>query len=410
MENKTILFLTPRMGIGGAQRYVIEKAKWLHNHNYKVIVCSEDGIWSKKLKDLGIEHIALEWINENPYILDYEIFIERLMTINAIMENNNVDIIEANQLFPAVYAYNLVKITHKPLLLNTLSELSFLNSRNIELLVKMNSLGLYFNLGKESNAILEQKNGIKLENCVNIPIPVSTHELKLSRGEYILTVARFAEEKRYVEYLMKDYVYFINSNKLENYDLLVVGDGKLYRKFEKLSKRLNRKIKTNCRILLLGNKVDDELSNLYKDCDIYVGMGTTLISAASFSKPAIIATFPPYDISKAFGYFGATSSGTSYGQVTDIMERKSYAHYLERVYFDQDYYEKVSLEGYNLVKNTYDIDIVMRRWVEVYQYFIGMRIDYTTEKVIFEPIRMNVLRIIFEIKYILKKLESLIKE
>lgn len=47
-DYKTILFLTPRMSIGGAQRYVIEKAKWLTSNKYNIIVCSEDGVWVHK--------------------------------------------------------------------------------------------------------------------------------------------------------------------------------------------------------------------------------------------------------------------------------------------------------------------------------------------------------------------------
>ena len=177
MNQRTILFLTPRMGIGGAQRYVIEKAKWLKENNYNVIVCSEEGIWTKKLNDAGIRHISLEWINDNPYLLDYEIFIQRLMLINEIIEREGVDIIEANQLFPAIYTYNLVKINHLPMILNTLSELSFLDSRNIRFLLEMQKLGLYFNLGKESNAVIENCNKVILDKCINIPIPIALQKI-----------------------------------------------------------------------------------------------------------------------------------------------------------------------------------------------------------------------------------------
>jgi hypothetical protein len=46
---ETIAFFTPRMVVGGAEMYVINKSNWLINRGYNVLVLSEEGQWVDKL-------------------------------------------------------------------------------------------------------------------------------------------------------------------------------------------------------------------------------------------------------------------------------------------------------------------------------------------------------------------------
>lgn len=398
----SILFMTPRMGIGGAQRYVIQKASWLKKKGLHVVVCSEEGEWVSELQNEGITHYSLSWINEDPYLIDYEELTNRLKAINDIIKAENINLIEANQLFPAVYSYHLGKIIKIPVIMNVLSELSFLNPRNKQLLIEMDRNGLYFNLGKESNKTLEKKNQIRLEKCVNLPIPIDVPKMKISRGRYLLTVARFAKEKRYIQYLMEDYVEFIIRNNINNYDFKIVGDGPLNNKYRKIANRLNKKIKRfDCKIDLLGNKVGEDLKDLYKFCDIYVGMGTTLLSAASFCKPAIIATFPPFDIKQGYGYFGFLEGNTSFGQVSDDLKKESYKKLVEKVFFNADLYENVVTKGYQLIKSEYEINVIMNKWLSIYETLKNSEIQYSNNKTIKESLRVHLLRIYMETKKII---------
>lgn len=397
-EKMSVLFMTPRMGIGGAQRYVIAKATWLHEFGHKVVVCSEEGEWVYKLTEQGISHYALPWITEDPYLIDYEELTNRLKKINQIVNEEEIDFIEANQLHPAVYAYHLGKITNIPVIFNVLSELSFLNTRNKQFLIEMNKQNLYFNLGKESNRILEKKNNIDLSNCINLPIPIENPTLNIRRGDYLLTVARFAREKRYIQFLMKDYVEFIIENNVHGYDFKIVGNGPLFKRYRRLSNKLNNSIKKfDSKIELLGYRVDDELEKLYENCDIYVGMGTTLLSAAAHSKPAIIATFPPFDISEGYGYFGEIEGNTSFGQISEEMQKRPYKNLIKDVFFDSDNYKMVAKRSYSITKEEYDIDNIMKKWISIYKDVKNKSVIYSENKIINESLRVYALRCFGEV-------------
>ena len=125
---KNILFITPKFIIGGAERYILVKSQWLVENGYNVTVASEGGVWENKLQDIGVRHYKLDWINKNPKTSSYEDNIKRLSELYNIIRENSIEIVEANQLYPAIYVYYLSKITHIKFLVNVLSELSFIDN------------------------------------------------------------------------------------------------------------------------------------------------------------------------------------------------------------------------------------------------------------------------------------------
>lgn len=366
---KNILFLTPRFIVGGAERYILVKSKWLVQHGYNVIVASEGGVWESKLKDIGVIHYKLDWINKNPKTSSYEDNIKRLAELNNIIRENNIEIIEANQLYPAIYVYYLSKITNVKFLVNVLSEISFLDNRNIEFIKELNDRNLYYNIADSCNGEIERANNVKFDRCVSLPIPMEIDsDIKIANGKYILTVCRMAKEKMYVKYLIKDFKKLCLENELKNYNLIIVGDGPLYKEVEKMAISSNGELQSNnCKIIMNGTVTGDDLEELYKNCDIYVGMGTTLLSAASYKKPSIIATFYPNDITEAYGYFGQEYEGISIGQIVNGMKKDSYSNYIVQLLRNNDLYKDIAIKGYNLVNDNFELNVVMNKWINEYE-------------------------------------------
>ena len=61
MTKKKIMFVIWSLGLGGAERVVINLAKYINHERFEVFVCCLDdaGEFSSELEDLGIKVIAL---------------------------------------------------------------------------------------------------------------------------------------------------------------------------------------------------------------------------------------------------------------------------------------------------------------------------------------------------------------
>lgn len=95
----------------------------------------------------------------------------------------------------------------------------------------------------------------------------------------ILTVARLVDFK--IGYILQ-LINYANVNSDVN--LVIVGSGP---RKEDMSKLLALNKFSN--IKLVPSVEYSELENFYRDCSVYVGMGTTLLEAAAFKKPSIVA-------------------------------------------------------------------------------------------------------------------------
>ena len=54
-----IAFITPRMIVGGAETYIIRKAKWLTENGNEIVVISEGGCLVESLPK-GVKHIQIK--------------------------------------------------------------------------------------------------------------------------------------------------------------------------------------------------------------------------------------------------------------------------------------------------------------------------------------------------------------
>ncbi len=367
-----IAFVTPRMIVGGAETYVLRKSKWLIEHGHEVVVISEGGCFVESLPN-GARHIQIKNIDTPSYALtrkeSYEV---KQSLVNALL-NEKVEIIEAHNPFPIVYVFMTYAIHKIPFLLNVLSELSY--NRNIELIIItriLNSIGKYYTLTSRMNAYIEKKCKQKLHPTI-IPIPLEEYihtskSLKKPNPEYILTVARLAPDKMYIKYLVKDFAYLHEKNLIKkDISLFIIGDGPLKQEVFELANSINISLQKDV-IKLLGTVTGNELDEIYSKCSLYIGVGTTMLIAASHHRPTIMASglYQKY----AFGFWGSEpekDKNAIGGDDTMFYKRQSFKQIIQDFFsYPINKRQEFGDQAYQLFKQHFDLNVIMPKWEYVY--------------------------------------------
>lgn len=362
---RMIAFFTPRMTIGGAETYIINKSNWLIDHGYNVLVISEGGEWVDRLSQ-NVRHFTINGIAVAPWRFSLKDLDSLIRKIIDVIDLYHVDIIEAHNTYPIIYALLLQKKRKVAILLNVLSELAYQRCPILCYITRrLDRHGQYFTLTDGMNEFIKRKTHHGLSNCTIIPIPVIFNEsLEIKRDNYILSVCRMSSEKMYIKYLMDDFFELVDKGKInEYYKLLVVGDGPLFGAIQEKAQKLNDLLRDE-KIILKGFCVGPELDRLYADCDIYVGMGTTLLTGAIYGKPSIIAGFTPETMPFAWGIWGVDD--TAIGINIPNNNRMTYKYIIEHIISDNELYNYCSETAKIEAMKKYDIDAVMLQWNDGY--------------------------------------------
>ena len=108
-------------------------------------------------------------------------------------------------------------------------------------------------------------------------------------------------DKMYVKHLIIDFGKLKKKRLIDDdIKLVIVGDGDLYNEVLELAVRINKDL-PNESIVLKGTVIGVDLDNLYRSCMGYIVIGTTILIAASFAKPVILASGYKKFQSFAFG-------------------------------------------------------------------------------------------------------------
>ncbi len=373
-EKKTkIAFVTPRMIIGGAESYIITKTLWLINNGFDVVVISLGGENVENLPN-EVKHFTLEGIDDSPLLFDSNKYTNFIQSLSDILLLNKVDIIEAHNTFPIFHVAMSYKQTGIPFLANILHELSYVKNPLLAILTrKLNYFGLYYTLTSKMNAHIENSIYCKL-NPVVIPIPVKS--ITITENEikdlYILSVCRLSQDKMYVKYLIEDfYNLYMSSDLLKSFKLKIVGDGPLFTEIENLVIYLNNKAQATI-IELKGTLVGDELESIYKKCFAFVGMGTSLLLAASCGKPSIIAGFTKETESYSWGCWGENPADCDVIGVGSDLDRHStsFANIITVLIESQDRSISAGVAAKKMFTLHYDFEMIMNNWKNEYERVI----------------------------------------
>ncbi|WP_406844510.1 glycosyltransferase family 4 protein [Flavobacterium soyae] len=372
-EKIKIAFITPLMIIGGAETYVINKCKWLIDNQFDVLVISEGGENVSNLPQ-GTVHIKLEGISLPPLVFknaQYDSFKQNLKTI---LLDNKIDVIEAHNSYPIVHVASLYKEIKIPFCVNILSELSYRRNPLLKIITKkMNRYGLFYSLTLQMQEYIEGVTKLKLNPHI-IPIPVKAIPVdnSVSDQKYILSVSRLSEDKDYVKYLIQDFYDLHRKNEsFKEYKLIIVGDGNLFNELNQLALSINTEAGQEI-IQLKGTVVGKDLEALYQKCTTFVGMGTTLLLAASCAKPSIIAGFTPETNKFAWGFWGENSLDKDIIVINSPKDRSpvSFQSAILSITESDSRRESTGNAAIKMFSENYDYNAIMNIWKNEYYKII----------------------------------------
>jgi glycosyltransferase involved in cell wall biosynthesis len=372
---KTVLFLTPRMIVGGAERYLLEKVAWLVRHQHRAIVVSEGGVWEPEVEKRGGRHHTLGFVGTDPYLFNRSAFLKNLVRLNAIVEREQVSIVEASHLAPALWGHHLSRLFGVPAFLNVLAGREFYEGKSAytAFLQALDAKGLYYN-SETSNRLIEAKKKVRLPRCVEIPIPVvggppAPPLQPGSTGRFVLTVCRMAPEKLYVRALIRDFGRLMRKRPGDDLRLVVVGDGPCRRQVQALAEKVNRRLGRPDAVELKGTVVGPALDALFAGCLFYVGMGTTVLQAARAGKCSVLATDEKRHRTRSPAFFADGQASTGFR--LPEMKLASFHQRMKELLAHPGLRQALEAKSAALCRETFEAEAVMHRWLEEYDRLIA---------------------------------------
>lgn len=380
--------------IGGAQLYALRRAKYLSEKNINILFITlklkKENLILKELENFDvIEEPSLEVVYNKK-----DLVIEKIIKKLNIKKDQEV-IIESFECFGACEV--LAKELSARHYMYMLSEKDIFNLREKDFYLKKLERKEVIGVSKETLRIsfgpLWEKQ--KYENrYVNIGYEtneikkdeVKTSELKLEKNNKIIrivTVSRF--DKTYIEEMIKAVILISEKYLEDNFELILIGDSHN----KEIKKRLEDKYKStkNLNIRFLGY-INPLFSEIYLNSDLFIGMGTALINAASYGCPCL--AIDPRN-NETSGFFGIDVF--SFGYREDDKTFDIFSKIKEFIEMDIKSKDEISKRTIELFKNEFEFEKVMAK-LDSYIFENREKIEYVDSE---ETLKMKTKYILYKI-------------
>lgn len=342
---QNILQLVTGLGVGGAERVVLDLSIGLDKSKYENFVLS----LSKKNEMLDIfkeNNIKITTLNKNNSLKD---FISMIFEIKDFVKKHNINLIHAHMTHSMILA-SCMKIFYPKLKIVFTSHNTTFGSkiRNvlIYLLKPIRNIDILFSI--------EQRTSIYKSIYKVIPNGINTkpYQIKLEKFPKFtfLSVGRLDEAKNHL-HLIECAKELVDKNL--DFEILIAGEGNLRTQIEeKISKyKLNDKVK------LLGIRRDiKELmsqSHVFVMPSLWEGLPIVLLEAGASDLPCIstpVGTIPSL-LNETNAY---------------LCNNKDFSNTMEKVYKDYEQAKEKSKELHKKVLNNYSIESIVNNHQIIY--------------------------------------------
>jgi len=379
---KYVLFLNTISEIGGAELYVLRKARFLENNGFKVYIVTGKAQNIRFTEFYDYEFLEIKEIVISPNLFcknEISGILERILAFIHYQEQDEI-FVESHQIYPAMWAeifaqkVNRVNLVYciTPFHVNgyIIREFYHKKLRSDEL------------LGCNESYIPETfGNGFK-NNYLNIPFDpneiekVSNQDTVLgkdnvsdvaleSRDISILTISRI--QKTYIAQSIIDLSDFCKKypDASVKYNLVLSeNNGSEYDKL----KILIDKVKPNNLDIELNGPVLKLTDTIFKGYDLFIGMGTAVLNAVSMGLPSLVVD---YRNNRYYGFFGYDyyESGAGIRPA-----EKGLDYFIKQVLNKEVDLEEVRKKAMDYFLENYESEKVNRRFLE-YQYNINKKTD-----------------------------------
>lgn len=346
-----ILFLYPRLGVGGAQKVIIDLMNNLDRRDFKVVLGCDGGERISQLnKNIKIENI--EFFNKSSIGI-----LKSLITLSKVVKKNNIHIIHSHHRYTTALSNILFKFNKNIKVIHTehnvFPDKNFINLRGKNIIAVSNVVreNLIKNRVKEDNIKLIY-NGIKVDENF-------TNNKKNDNIIKIGVIARLSKQKGHIYLLraLKDII-----NYMDNIKVFMIGDGE---EKDSLLKFVNDN-KLSEYVEFCGN-VDNVLS-IIQDFTFFVlpseyeGLPISILEIMS-QKKFLIAT----DVG---GNREIIKDGVN-GFIIEPKNIEALENKLNYVIKNSNKLEEIKEKAYYTIKNNFSLENMVERHEEYYNKVIN---------------------------------------
>lgn len=293
---KTVVFFREIMIMGGAETLVLRLMKWYSEHSYRIILLT-----LKEISDSTIINDLSEISNGECYVFSNErVFQDRNKRSLYFKENEEVTVISdqiysffkiSNLLSKRIYKCNFhhrLYIVHPNFTktfdrkLNSLGKLLITRLLRKEILVFMDE--------ETRDACIQHYSLVDSEakfEILRLPMELNDKVKSVYRKDkfHVLSISRFEFPfKGYILGLIEAFE-TVKSQK-NDIEMTIIGYGEGLERVEKKIKELPESTQSSIR--LVGKTEYSIIDEYISQCDLFVGMGTTMLDAANYNKICII--------------------------------------------------------------------------------------------------------------------------
>ncbi len=290
MAKRRILMCLEQLNIGGVETAVITLCQGYLRAGHQVFVAAKSGIYTKTLKDLGIEVLNIE------YEIDNMVHLEKREELIRFCQTRKITEVHIHQ-YPCImywlpvcmelnipyvaYSHSIVPgaiewITGEFPTYNAIIPLFYENASKIICIAESTKQEIEdrYHLGDDKYLIIP--NSLNMANFSATPVPKKITIFGIA--------ARLSDEKLLsLEKSVDLFAEYATTN--ENTKLLIAGSGPQKRKLEKYisSKKLTKKVN------FLGNVTD--MPSFYNKIDVFMGVDRCVLEALACKKVVFICSY-----------------------------------------------------------------------------------------------------------------------
>jgi hypothetical protein len=395
-----------RMGMGGNETLIYRLLKWYGIHGYRTILLTlekttdksliedfnvlthEYYVYNKKEKQFysDASQVLYFSVDEHPLIVSFNV--RHFMICNYLLTSfkykckfrYTIYIVHPYSVLPAGKIISLLAGEFIKILLRK-KILVFMDEECVQYCIS------FYNLKKNKYKFVI----FRLPMFINNNVTITTRNKIFN----ILSIGRFIFPfKGYILGLVNNYIDIYQYNN--NISLTIIGYGPGDSQVFESVNAMPREIRNT--ISIIDSVPYCELNSYIKRCDVYVGIGTTVLDAANLDKITIVT--PGYQVLNfAIGFFDENHAVL--GEI--YSPKKCYQNVTELItkimsFTDEEYFEK-SLKNKAVLNTYYNIDVIAGElFSHTKEYF---NCDWS------EFIYINILRLVSDIRFFLGRIRIL---
>jgi len=369
---ETIVILCKEMNMGGTETLIMRLLKWYKNNGFRTIILTLEEIISESILE-DLNEVKLECYVLNSTNKEFESFefgkLQFQSTENPLLLTFFLpEFFKCFELLTkSKYKCNFrftIYIVH-PYSTFISNSIRFLGKTLMHIFLTKNMLVFMDEICLEATVDFYKLYKSKYNFYIyRLPIFIKGSDLKckMLKNEMfnILSISRFEFPfKGYVIGLINTFVELFKTNN--NLSLTIIGYGIGKIEVDKALHEIPLDIRSN--IFILDQVPYSLIDNYIEKCDIYVGMGTTLLDAANHNKIGIIAVSYQMD-ANSNGFFH-----NNFSVLGDLFDDTIiYPHFKEMisdiVNLNNEEFSKLSLESKKTLVDNYNIDLIAPKLFE----------------------------------------------